>query len=125
MNELITFSVLSGIFAVFLFQAYTILNVIYLLASAIMRGGPNVRKREDLCPTCGQNELRVVTFLRLTIIIDGRQAPDSCTFLRCKHCHAKFSRRSGGDLIPVSEEEWHATFQGRDWACMERPRSHP
>lgn len=59
------------------------------------------------CPSCGQQTLRCVQWLRATIVVDGQRAPASWCYFVCDSCAGRYRRdiRGGGFTAP-SEEEW-------------------
>jgi RNase P subunit RPR2 len=60
------------------------------------------RKR---CPACRAKSLVARQFLRVTIEIEGRRAPDACTYYECIECGAKYklSQRHGISLVEPGE----------------------
>lgn len=42
------------------------------------------------CPACGRRGLKCVGFIRATVVINGRRAPDHWTYYRCELCRATF-----------------------------------
>jgi len=63
--------------------------------------------RRTPCPTCGHPGLRTVNWIRATILVDGRRAPDSWTYHWCEACGGRFKRRGGSWVVPSSEEWDH------------------
>jgi hypothetical protein len=42
------------------------------------------------CPACSERGLKSVNFIRATIVIDGRRAPDFWSYYECDRCGAGF-----------------------------------
>jgi len=62
------------------------------------------RKNEPTCLRCGEKKLRVVNFIRATVLIDGRRAPDSWTLYQCDGCSARLRRHLDGHWSEAGEE---------------------
>lgn len=52
------------------------------------------------CPCCGVGALQQTDWIRATIVIYGRRAPDSWSDYRCAHCAAMFRQRLGRRMEP-------------------------
>jgi hypothetical protein len=55
------------------------------------------------CPACGRRDLKYVGFIRASVAIDGRPAPDHWTYHRCESCRAAFKLHHG---------QWHQIEAG-------------
>jgi len=65
-----------------------------------------------LCPECKGRGLQVINFVKATVLIDGKRAPDSWTYFACKECAARFKSR-GGKWEPVTDVEWNRIADGK------------
>jgi uncharacterized protein (DUF1684 family) len=65
-----------------------------------------VSLRRALCPSCGQRSLHCIQWIRATVIIDGRRAPDSWGYFVCESCGGKFKRNIHKAFTIPSEAEW-------------------
>jgi transposase-like protein len=59
------------------------------------------------CPSCSQERLKRIQFVRATVLVDGRRAPDSWSYYECGSCGARFREQRGEYRSPTAEE-WHA-----------------
>lgn len=57
------------------------------------------------CPRCGERQLRMVNFIRATVMVNGHRAPDSWSFYNCEACSARLKLHSG-QWSDASEAEW-------------------
>jgi hypothetical protein len=74
--------------------------LLYLLVVRLL-----VRQRE-VCPSCGEQTLRLVQFIRATVIIDGRRAPDAWRYLLCESCGSRYKQHIGREMEVPFDEEW-------------------
>lgn len=58
----------------------------------------------DVCPGCGQRALVMVNFIRATVIVDGKTAPDSWSCHVCESCGSRWRGR-GREWEPIPEGE--------------------
>ncbi|QIF05275.1 hypothetical protein [Roseimicrobium sp. ORNL1] len=75
---------------------------LYLLAGWLLG------RQRRACPACAQKEVRCVQWIRATVLIDGRRAPDSWCYYLCDACGARFKQHLGKDYEVPSDEEWEA-----------------
>jgi hypothetical protein len=68
-----------------------------------------VMLRRKPCPYCGVKAVQVVSFVRATVLVDGKRAPDSWSYCECDICHARFKDHCGAITIP-SDEEWKRNY---------------
>ena len=74
--------------------------IIYFFAGWLLSG------RRRVCPSCGRRSLRCVQWIRATVLIDGRRAPDSWIYFLCESCGARLKRHLDRDFEVPSEAEW-------------------
>jgi hypothetical protein len=58
------------------------------------------------CPACGQRGLKCVNWIRATVLVNGRRAPDSESYYVCEQCGAAHKLHRG-KWEGVSEGERH------------------
>jgi hypothetical protein len=58
------------------------------------------------CLTCGERGLKCVNFIRATIIVNGRRAPDYWSYYVCEKCGAEFKLHHD-EWKDVPENERH------------------
>jgi transposase-like protein len=62
------------------------------------------------CPRCGRTRgMKVVNFIRATVMIDGRRAPDFWSYYACRKCGSQLKLHHGqwGD-VPEAEKHYFA-----------------
>jgi hypothetical protein len=47
------------------------------------------------CPACGQRALKCVNWIRATVRVDGRRAPDTWSYYICQRCGAAHKLHRG------------------------------
>ena len=87
--------------AILLILSPAILYGLLLVATAISR--KYYRRR---CPKCSMRGLKSVNFIRATIVINGKRAPDSWSYYVCERCGAAFKLHHGR-WLDVPEDEKH------------------
>jgi hypothetical protein len=78
------------------------------------------------CPTCEKRGLRIVQFIRATIVIDGQLAPAAWTFYRCPRCGGRFRQDVGGPMQAASDDDWRqhvAPFTSETIRVATRPEN--
>jgi hypothetical protein len=63
-------------------------------------------RRRLLCPSCGQASLRCGQRLLMTVMVDGRRAPDNCSYFVCDSCGGKFKQHSCAAFTIPTDAEW-------------------
>lgn len=85
-----------------------IAGVVLAFPTAILlsvAGGWLVSRRRETCLACSRRALRCVQWIRATVLIEGRRAPDSWSYYLCESCGAHYKLHRGSwSLAP--DEEW-------------------
>jgi hypothetical protein len=74
------------------------------LALYLLVGWLGLRHRSK-CPACGMKAMRSAGFIRATILIDGKRAPDHWSYYLCEACGARFKDHRGAYSTPT-DAEW-------------------
>jgi hypothetical protein len=64
-------------------------------------------QRNAVCPSCSNRALRRVQFIRATVMVNGKRAPDSWSFFACDSCGARLKQHTGREYTVASEAEWN------------------
>jgi hypothetical protein len=63
--------------------------------------------RPKKCPICDSRNLVSVNWVRATILVDGKRAPDSWAYYQCKTCDARLKlHRSNWMDMDADSAEW-------------------
>jgi hypothetical protein len=73
------------------------------------------------CPACGERGLKCVNFIRATVVIDGRRAPDSWSYYVCELCGAGFKLHRGELSSVTADEIQRYGSCGEQGASVDRP----
>ena len=92
------------VWAIFLVLSPAILYV--LLGVAVSLKDKYFPRR---CPTCNIRALHSVNFIKATILVNGRRAPDCWEYLLCTSCRKPFKLHHG-KWEDVSAEEFKQFF---------------
>jgi DNA-directed RNA polymerase subunit RPC12/RpoP len=60
--------------------------------------------RED-CPNCGQKTLKIVNFLKATVLVNGQRAPDTYTIYQCEQCQKRYSKSKMSNHLEELEDK--------------------
>jgi hypothetical protein len=60
----------------------------------------------ERCPECGHRGMMCLNFIRATVVIDGRRAPDSWAYYACEMCGARMKLHRGV-WGPIPDDELH------------------
>jgi C4-type Zn-finger protein len=78
--------------------------VVYLLSG--WWANHSIKSHREDCPNCSKDTLQIVNFLKATILINGRRAPDSYMILECSHCGYRYRKSKGQQgLESIKENE--------------------
>jgi hypothetical protein len=64
-----------------------------------------IRHRE-VCPRCGRRALRLIQWIRATVLIEGQRRPDSWGYFLCDACGAKWKQHRGREFEIPAATEW-------------------
>jgi hypothetical protein len=87
-------------------QTAAVLAVVVGIPALYFLAGWFIGRRRQVCPTCSRRALRCVQWIRATVLIEGRRAPDSWSYFLCESCGAHFKRHIGREFEVPSEAEW-------------------
>lgn len=79
--------------------------VVAIAVFAYLVGGVVISRRRERCPDCRAKKLRCVQFIRATVIVDGKRAPDFWSYFECESCHSH-QKLHRGVLSVVALDEW-------------------
>jgi hypothetical protein len=84
--------------------AVVIVAIAVSLYVAVARWGA---RRRGHCPGCGQQALQCVQWIRASVMVEGRRAPDSWHYFSCESCGGQFKKHVRGSLFSMpSRAEW-------------------
>ena len=80
--------------SIWLIVLFVVVGVILAIPTAILISaglGALIKfmKEPAICPRCGSRSLLQVNFIRATILVNGRRAPDSWSLHNCRQCNAR------------------------------------
>lgn len=89
--------------------ALIVIVALGLTACVVFVGGTLAQRAESQrpCPECGAQALRWVTFLRATVLVDGRRAPDSWSLHECEACGVRLKDHRGTWEVPSESDGRH------------------
>jgi hypothetical protein len=87
-------------------MTFWIYAVLALVVGTVITFIARDRGKPLLCPACSTASLRLMEFIRATIVVDGRRAPEAWAYFQCDECSARFKQYLGGELTTPSDEEW-------------------
>ena len=92
---------------------YIVYAIILIAVPVIATEWVRASIRERTCRSCGERALKQVNWIRATVLIDGRRAPDSWTCYCCQSCGARYRRKISGEwiLVPPDVQDDHFTPQ--------------
>jgi hypothetical protein len=59
----------------------------------------------EACPHCHANMLEVIHFLRATVVINGKRAPDSYFVYHCSNCKKPYQKSLRDEIFVELEDE--------------------
>lgn len=68
----------------------TVAGLMSVLACILIRA-----MRPLPCPSCGHRRLRCINFIKATILVDGKRAPDWWAYYACPSCGAMSKHHRG------------------------------
>jgi hypothetical protein len=108
------------ILAVGIVLAFPLAILVTIVLGAPLVGLDRLLRR---CPRCGRRGgMTLVNFIRATVVIDGRRAPDHWSYYRCRRCGARLKHHHDqwGD---VPDAELHYFGESREEATGGRERA--
>src|SRR5690606_15437256 len=93
-----------------------VLALAILYGFAVLMAGFAAKHYQAQCPACGRRALKQVTFIRATVVIDGKRCPDSWSYHRCEWCQAAFKKHQD-TLLPVADPEIGPFESGNSKFC--------
>lgn len=87
-----------------LYAILLVLSAALLYGTALLVTAIAGKWYRRVCPACGLRGLKCVNFIRATVLVEGKRAPDHWAYYVCEKCGAAFKLHHGA-WGPVPEEE--------------------
>jgi hypothetical protein len=95
----------------YLWMTLLVLSPAILYGIALIAVGLASRFYRSRCPECRQRGLKMIDFIKATVLINGRRAPDHWADYKCEKC---------GVVLRWHHKQWERPPGGKDNPPMQR-----